>query len=348
MTSRRRGSCGRERKTSVRRIRTRSAARPKQPARAPTSVPMVTDISIAAIPTAMLIRPPQRIRASMSWPRSLVPSGWAHDGGAMDAWKSMVFIPTWYTSGPTPHPAARRRKTTAPAVARRCLRNLRHASAHSDRATRGLSRTAAAGAGVQSSTGAVPSGSRPALPIADPRVEEPVEHIGHQVEEHDEDAVDEGDGHDHRRVAVLDGGDEERADPRNAENLLGDHGPREHGGQAEGQEGDDRDQAVAEDVPPHHPPLGNALGARRPDVVLADVVEHRRPHEPHEGGGLKQGQDAHGHDGLLEHPHGVPDLDVVDERQPVEADAEEDDEQHAREEGGQGEPDEGARGGDLV
>ena len=44
---------------------------------------------------------------------------------------------------------------------------------------------------------------------------------------------------------------------------------------APGKAGDDEQHGVAEDVPVEHLPLVQALGARRHDVLLADLVEER-------------------------------------------------------------------------
>src|SRR5471030_2260012 len=61
-------------------------------------------------------------------------------------------------------------------------------------------------------------------------VEPAIEHICNEVEEDDETSEHEGDGHHDGRVVGQDRGDQQRADPGNAEYLLGDDGATEHDG----------------------------------------------------------------------------------------------------------------------
>ena len=73
--------------------------------------------------------------------------------------------------------------------------------------------------------------------------------------------------------------------------------------------------------------LGQALGARGGHVVEADHVEHRRAHVARPDARLEQAQHGDRHDRLLEvlpvpAPAGARDVGAVDERQPVELDAE--------------------------
>jgi hypothetical protein len=68
-------SKGRARNRSVKRIKIPSRRR-KYSASTPTKVPSKIDRAIAVKPTAMVICPPAKIRASMSRPNWFVPSGW--------------------------------------------------------------------------------------------------------------------------------------------------------------------------------------------------------------------------------------------------------------------------------
>ncbi len=88
------GSCGRLRNRSVTHISAASTQPRAMPATAPMSTPTVMAISIAARPTARLMRPPYSMRASMSRPRSSVPIGCCQLGPARRAWKSTSLTPT--------------------------------------------------------------------------------------------------------------------------------------------------------------------------------------------------------------------------------------------------------------
>ena len=99
--------------------------------------------------------------------------------------------------------------------------------------------------------------------------------------------------------------------------------------------------------------LGEALGARGGHVVEADHVEHGRAHVARPARALEQAEHAHRHDRLpellpLPAPAGRGDVGAIDEGQPVELDAEQQDQQQAGEERRQREADEGQRAGDLV
>ena len=78
MTSNR-GSTGRAKNRSVRRMSTPSS-RLKKPARTPIVVPRKTDNAMAVMATSSEIRPPTMERATMSRPRLSVPNGWLHVG----------------------------------------------------------------------------------------------------------------------------------------------------------------------------------------------------------------------------------------------------------------------------
>ena len=97
ITSSSSGSVGSARKRSVSHIRAASTQPLAMPATEPTSTPTVSATSMAAKPTASEMRPPYIMRASRSWPRSSVPSGWASDGPCSLAAKSMSLIATGQT-----------------------------------------------------------------------------------------------------------------------------------------------------------------------------------------------------------------------------------------------------------
>src|SRR6187399_1565069 len=152
------------------------------------------------------------MRAKMSWPRSSVPNGWTEVGVCRRDVKSMSLIATFQTSGPNATMSTITVRTTRPMTASRCRRKRRHASAAGETLRRRAG-TAVSAAG---------------LAVADAGVEPAIEHVGDQVEEDDETREHEGHRHDHRRVVAQDGVDQERADARNPEDLLGDDRAAEH------------------------------------------------------------------------------------------------------------------------
>src|SRR6476469_5098713 len=95
------------------------------------------------------------------------------------------------------------------------------------------------------------------LPEPHPRVELGVGDVDQGVEEDDEEGAEQGDRHQRRQVEALHGFGGVLADPVKVEQRLGEDRPTaDHGAEVEPEEGDDRDQRVAEDVPGAHPMLG--------------------------------------------------------------------------------------------
>src|ERR1051325_1195106 len=144
------------------------------------------------------------MRASRSCPRSSVPNGCAHEGGCMRAAKSMSLIATRHTNGPKAIARIIASRIMALAKASRWRRNRRQASSHGEngRTLRGCT-----------------SGT---LPERDARVEPSIEDVRDEVEQDNETGEHEGDRHDHRRVIRENRADQQRSDPGNAEDLLGD------------------------------------------------------------------------------------------------------------------------------
>src|SRR6476659_3574674 len=143
----------------------------------------------------------------MSWPRSSVPNGCFALGVLRRALKSMSLIWTRQASGPKTTRRIIRTRTTSPTTASRCRLKRRHASAHGEMLRRG-------------SAGAIrPSGSA----IADAGVEPAIEDVGDEVERDHEAGEDEGHGHHDRQVVALDRVDQQRADPGDTEDLIGDN-----------------------------------------------------------------------------------------------------------------------------
>src|SRR5579875_892490 len=148
------------------------------------------------------------MRASRSWPRSSVPSGWAHDGPARRALKSIASIGTRHTNGPSNTATTIASRTIALAAASGCRRKRRQVSRPGEKARP----TSAA-----------------ALAIGDAGVEPDIKKIGDQVEQDHEAGEDEADGHDDRRVIGQNRADQQGTDTGDAKNLLGDDGASEQG-----------------------------------------------------------------------------------------------------------------------
>src|SRR5579862_9949972 len=149
---------------------------------------------------------------------------------------------------------------TSPIIASRCRRKRRRAYDHWLRATSSSPSAAAAPASVSSGGGATsPPGEVGPIGvstrtgtlgsvIADPRVEEAVEDVGDQVEDHDRRGDDDQIAHDRVDVELLKLEDEVVAHPVEREDRLGDDRAREQEPELQRRHRDDRDQRVAHDM----------------------------------------------------------------------------------------------------
>src|SRR3972149_5938078 len=191
------------------------------------------------------------MRASRSWPRSAVPSGWASEGPWSFALKSISLIGAGQANGPVATAATIARSTTVPTIASRWRRNRRHASPQSvalaagggpGRRAAGAARGGAGGARCSAGGGAARAGGggadepgeRGALEQAEhgdrherllDAVPRPLEARGVEVG-----AVDEG------QPVELDAEDQDEDEPR------------EERGQGEADEGERRGDLVEERV----------------------------------------------------------------------------------------------------
>src|SRR6056297_3670177 len=118
--------------------------------------------------------------------------------------------------------------------------------------------------------------------IADPWVEDAVEHVRDQVEQDDQDREDEDERLHHRQIVGVDRRDQELPDPVHLEHLFRDDRAAEDRRHAERDDGDDGNERVPQHVDEDDDTLGQALGAGGSDVVLVQVVEHRGAHEARE------------------------------------------------------------------
>ena len=137
------------------------------------------------------------------------------------------------------------------------------------------------------------------------------------------------------------------------EHLFGDDRPAEDGGDAEGDDGDNRDQGIAQDMYQHHRALGQSLGPGGAHIVLAEIVQHRGPHESAELRCDLQGKHHDGEDHLFQlDQEAVPVVHdmggVVDRGKPAELDRKDHDGKHPGEERRNREPDHRDEGPGLV
>src|SRR3954468_14391842 len=110
----------------------------------------------------------------------------------------------------------------------------------------------------------------------DPRVEDRVEDVGDQVEQDDHRGTDDQPAQDDVGVVVADAVLEQvAAHAVPDEDGLGDDRGTEQRADAEGDDGGQRDQRVAQAVLVHRAAVGEALGAGEAHVVRTQDVEHR-------------------------------------------------------------------------
>src|SRR3954462_2725498 len=112
------------------------------------------------------------------------------------------------------------------------------------------------------------SGTETSASIPDPRIEEGVGEVAHEVDDH----VDAREQQDHplddRVVALRDRVDDEAADPRDVEDRLGDDDAADKKRDADADHGHDRDAGVLQRVLQQHRPGRDALGLGGADVIL--------------------------------------------------------------------------------
>src|ERR1700682_6240355 len=137
--------------------------------------------------------------------------------------------------------------------------------------------------------------------IADERIEDRVEEIDDAVAEHEGVVYEEHATLDERIVARLDRAHHHGAEPRPGENRLRQDGPAQEKAYLEPEHRDDGVDRVLEHVPRDDGALGQALGARRADIVLADDLEHARAREPRQRGGGRRAERDGGQDQVPEH-----------------------------------------------
>src|SRR4030095_8734241 len=288
---------------SMERMMSWSTQRPTKPARRPQNDPARAARAVAVSPTTREIRAPKRSRLRRSRPNSSVPRGWpAVRMGASRRAVSMASGSRGASHGAST--ASTAMMTTRPSPKRAALlrRNIRTTSV-----------------------------------IADARIEDGVEEIHGEIDQHEGGGDEKHPALYQRIVAGLDSPHHHGAEPRPREDRLGEDGAAQEEADLHAEHGDDGVDGVLEHVAGNHRTLGQALGARRAHVVLADDLEHARAGEARKG---RRGGRAEGEGGQDEVPQHIRDAATVGRahatrREPLELEGEHDDEHDARPEDGQ-------------
>src|SRR5436309_2257540 len=131
--------------------------------------------------------------------------------------------------------------------------------------------------------------SPPSL-VPDARVEPRVEEVHGEVDQDEAQRDHQHTALHERKVASENALNHQGADARPGEDGLGQHGAAQ---QVAGLDADDRDdgnQRVLQSMAQHDRALDDALGPRRPDVVLAKRLQHRAARESRDDGDRGRGQ----------------------------------------------------------
>src|SRR5712692_1883895 len=307
---------GKASSVSMDRMMSWSTQRPMKPARSPHSEPTRAARAVAVRPTTREMRAPKRRRLRRSRPNSSVPSGCpAVRMGARRRAVSMTSGSRGASHGASTASTAMTATSPRPKRAELLLRNRR---------TRSV--------------------------IADARVENGVEEIDDEVDEHEGRGDEEHAALDERIVARLDGAHHHGAEPRPGEDRLRQDGPAQEKAHLQPQHRDDGIDRVLEHVPRDDGTLGEALGTRRADVVLPDDLEHARAREAREGGGRGGAERHRGQDEMPQHVGHAASIGRAHPArgEPAELEREQQDEHDPRPEDGQAHPGDGHPHADAI
>src|SRR5216683_5785731 len=287
----------------------------------PSVVPMAPATMTARKPTTMDTRAPKISRESTSRPTWSVPSRWARLPPSTQAGglNRSVSVPTSGSEG----------ASTSAKIAVR-IRMPRMAIGSTGRLP-DLSPDQRPGRGR---TSACIAGRARLSLIAYPRIDDGVEHVDHQVDDHDHHAAEQHGGLDHGEVAESYPFIEKPANTRPGEHRLHDHRHIDHDHEIDAGQRQHGDEGVLEGVLGDDQRLRQSLEARELDVLGAQHLEHGRPREPHVGRREVPSQGEGGHEQVEWGPG-------PRRGQPAEIDGEEENEEEACPEGRQRESEEG-------
>src|SRR5918911_4713930 len=105
--------------------------------------------------------------------------------------------------------------------------------------------------------------------IPDTRIDKPVGDVNQQVEDQDQGGDEGRDAEQERLVAIERGVDQVSSKPRQVEDLLDDDRPADDEGQRRACKAHDGEESAAQGVTEDDRSLAQALGPRRPDVILS-------------------------------------------------------------------------------
>src|SRR5712692_8049498 len=307
---------GKASSVSMDRMMSWSTQRPTKPARSPHSEPTRAARAVAVSPTTREMRAPKRSRLRRSRPNSSVPRGWpAVRTGARRRAVSMTSGSRGAIHGASTASTAMTATSPRPKRAELLLRNMRTTSV-----------------------------------IADARIEDGIEEIDDEVDEHEARGDEEHAALDEGIVARLDRAHHHGAEPRPGEDRLCQDGSAQEKAHLKPQHRDDGIDRVLEHVPRDDGALGQALGAGRADIVLADDLEHARAREPRQRGGRGG---AEGHRGQDEMPQHIGHAAAIGRAhpargEPAELEREQQDEHDPRPEDGQAHPGDGHPHADAI
>src|SRR6266508_5279026 len=111
--------------------------------------------------------------------------------------------------------------------------------------------------------------------VTDAGIEEGIGDVGEEVDEHEGRGDHQQGALHHRIVSSEDALHDETAHPREREDRLGEYGATEVEAEIEAEDRQDGDHGVAQRVPVYYEPIRDALCAGRPDIVLAQHLQHR-------------------------------------------------------------------------
>src|SRR5437667_6503695 len=114
-----------------------------------------------------------------------------------------------------------------------------------------------------------------ALIVSDARISFRIEHVGDKVDQHKDHGQEQNAALDGRQVALLNREQHVPAHARPGEYRLGQDAAGQIVAYIESEYRDDRQQRIAQRVPANDAPLAESLGARRPDEIRGQDVEHR-------------------------------------------------------------------------
>ena len=197
--------------------------------------------TVAKKPAWIDARAPQISRESSSRPSSSVPSRCFDDECASSALKSVAPAPYGASSGAKIAVSTKTRTMTRPATAIGRRRNRLRSSMR--RRARGVHRSATRVDGAHAR----------APGDADPRIQQRVDDVDREIDDHVAGRGDEHDALDQRVVALVDGLDRERAEAGDPEDRLRDDDAGDQRAELQADHSRDGDQAVAQRVPPRSP-----------------------------------------------------------------------------------------------